>query len=79
MCSSDLRFQASGHLIGDTLTLDNVRAFRWRTRREFNEVWERRTYDDVLSLEAEPLPAGATEPATEPAPAADASPSTKDP
>mgnify|MGYP003344862650 CR=1 FL=1 len=66
---------------GFTVSITPVHLFPVLNPEKPGEVldWERRTYDDVLSLEAEPLPAGATEPATEPAPAADASPSTKDP
>jgi hypothetical protein len=41
--------------------------------------WERRIYDDVLAFEAVPLPMAVTEPAAEPTPEPDTSPSTEKP
>lgn len=37
--------QVSGTIEGDTLTLQNVRAFDWRTTEDYTENWVTRSYD----------------------------------
>jgi hypothetical protein len=39
------RYQATGVITGDTLTVRQVRNFDWKSKREFVERWEDRTYD----------------------------------
>jgi len=34
-----------GEIVGDTLTLHNVRNFHYRTRTDYDPLWETRTYD----------------------------------
>jgi hypothetical protein len=66
---------------GFTVSITPVYLFPVLNPEKPGEVldWERRTYDDVLALEAVPLSPADAEPATEPVTATDASPSTKDP
>lgn len=37
--------QVTGQIEGDLLTLDNVRAFQWRSDDDVSEIWETRSYD----------------------------------
>lgn len=41
----DVARQVTGVIEGDLLTLSDIRAFEWRTRDDFAERWETRTYD----------------------------------
>lgn len=43
--SPDVSRQVTGHLVGDRLTLIDVRNFAWRTNEDFSEQWETREYD----------------------------------
>jgi hypothetical protein len=39
------RHQSTATLIGDTLTIHNLRNFEWTSKRDFVERWETRTFD----------------------------------
>ncbi len=43
--SSDVARLPRGTLVGDTLTIENVRDFDYRTETDWTERWETRTYD----------------------------------
>lgn len=43
--SPEVAFPPTGSVSGDTLTLKNVRNFRYRSESDFTERWETRTYD----------------------------------
>ncbi len=43
--AGDVAHGVTGSIDGDTLTLENVRNFTWRTATDFTERWETRTYD----------------------------------
>lgn len=43
--SPDVARQVTGNVVGDRLTLNNVRNFVWRTNEDFSEQWETREYD----------------------------------
>jgi hypothetical protein len=43
--ADDVTRLATGHVVGDTVTLDNVRNFDWRTNTDYTERWEPRSYD----------------------------------
>ncbi len=37
--------QATGEIVGDALTIHNLRNFEWRTRHDYTARWEERSYD----------------------------------
>ncbi|KUJ79237.1 hypothetical protein AVO44_08340 [Ruegeria profundi] len=43
--AKELSRQVTGQIEGDILTLDNVRAFEWRTAEDYDQAWLRETYD----------------------------------
>jgi hypothetical protein len=43
--SPELTRQVTGTIEGDVLTLENVRAFEWRSEDDFAEVWATRSYN----------------------------------
>ena len=43
--SPEVAQQVTGNIEGEVLTLQNVRAFEWRTSDDFTETWVSRTYD----------------------------------
>ena len=43
--SPDVAEQSTGVIDGDILTIENVRAFNWRAKDDFDEAWVTRSYD----------------------------------
>ena len=37
--------QATGTIVGDTLTVRHVRCFNWKTKRDFDAIWETRSFE----------------------------------
>jgi hypothetical protein len=43
--ADELRYQATGEIVGERLLVRHVRNFRWRGEADYDEVWETRAYD----------------------------------
>lgn len=51
--SPEVERQVTGTITGDVLTLENVRAFEWRTKTDVAEIWVTRQYDlsQIISVD----------------------------